>query len=122
MRITLEACVGIDVSKDQLDVAIWGETKCVAVANNKRGIAKLVRQMLSRRPGLVVVEATGGYEEGVVLALFEAGIPVALVSPQRVRQYARAKGLLAGEDRPVRCPDPGGLRQAHGAAAVCGEE
>ena len=46
-----------------------------------------------------MVEATGGYEEEVVLALFEAGLPVALVSPQRVRQYARAKGLLAKTDR-----------------------
>ena len=97
--IILEVCVGIDVSKDQLDVAIWGETKCLTVGNNKRGIAKLVKQMLLLRPALVVVEATGGYEEGVVLALFEAGVPVALVSPQRVRQYARAKGLLAKTDR-----------------------
>ena len=99
MIITLEVCVGIDVSKDRLDVAMWGEKKCLEAANNKRGIAKLVKQMLSLRPGLVVVEATGGYEEGVVLALFEAGLPVALVSPQRVRQYARAKGLLAKTDR-----------------------
>ena len=99
MRITLEVCVGIDVSKDRLDVGLWGETKCLAVANNKRGITKLVKEMLALRPGLVVVEATGGYEERVVLALFEGGVPVALVSPQRVRQYARAKGLLAKTDR-----------------------
>lgn len=99
MRITLEICAGIDVSRDQLDVAIWGEKNCWNAANNKRGIAKLVRQMLLLRPALVVVEATGGYEEAVVLALFEAGLPVALVSPQRVRQYARAKGLLAKTDR-----------------------
>lgn len=99
MRITLEICAGIDVSKDQLDVAMWGEKNGWNAANNKRGIAKLVRQMELLRPGLVVVEATGGYEEGVVLALFEAGLPVALVSPQRVRQYARAKGLLAKTDR-----------------------
>lgn len=99
MRITLEICAGIDVSKDRLDVAIWGEKNCWNAANNKRGIAKLVGRMLSLRAGLVVVEATGGYEEGVVLALFEAGLPVALVSPQRVRQYARAKGLLAKTDR-----------------------
>jgi len=45
-----------------------------------------------------VVEATGGYEEAVVLGLFEAGLPVALVSPQRVRQYARARGILAKTD------------------------
>jgi transposase len=50
------------------------------------------------QPQLIVVEATGGYEEALVLALFEAGLPVALVSPQRVRQYARAKGRLAKTD------------------------
>ena len=48
---------------------------------------------------MIVVEATGGYEEALVLALFEAGLPVALVSPQRVRQYARACGLLAKTDK-----------------------
>lgn len=95
----LEVCVGIDVSKDKLDMAIWEEEKCLSVANNKPGITNLVKQMLLMRPALVVVEATGGYEEDVVLALFEAGLPVALVSPQRVRQYARAKGLLAKTDR-----------------------
>jgi transposase len=55
--------------------------------------------MAGLAPKLIVVEATGGYEEAVVLALFEAGLPVALVSPQRVRQYARAKGLLAKTDQ-----------------------
>ncbi len=99
MTITLEVYVGIDVSKDRLDVAIWEEKNCLEVANSKRGITKLVKQMLAQRPKLIVVEATGGYEEAVVLALFEAGMPVALVSPQRVRQYARAKGLLAKTDK-----------------------
>jgi transposase len=99
MAITLEVYVGIDVSKDKLDVAIWGEKNCLEVGNSKRGIAKLVNGMLAREPKLLVVEATGGYEETVVLALFEAGLPVALVSPQRVRQYAKAKGLLAKTDR-----------------------
>lgn len=50
-------------------------------------------------PKLIVVEATGGYEQALVLALFAADLPVALVSPQRVRQYAKAKGLLAKTDR-----------------------
>jgi transposase len=54
--------------------------------------------MLQLSPKLIVVEATGGYEEALVLALYEAGLPVALVSPQRVRQYARARGLLAKTD------------------------
>jgi Transposase and inactivated derivatives len=97
--MTSEKYVGIDVSKDKLDVAIWGEKSCLEVANSKRGITKLVKQMLALAPKLIVVEATGGYEEAVVLGLFEAGLPVALVSPQRVRQYARAKGLLAKTDR-----------------------
>jgi transposase len=99
MTITSDVYVGIDVSKSKLDVAIWCEKNCLEVANSKRGITKLVKQMLGLAPKLIVVEATGGYEEGVVLALFEAGLPVALVSPQRVRQYARAKGLLAKTDR-----------------------
>jgi transposase len=96
--MTSERYVGIDVAKDKLDVAIWGEKSCPEFSNNKRGITKLVKQMLVVTPTLIVVEATGGYEESVVLALFEAGLPVALVSPQRVRQYARAKGLLAKTD------------------------
>ena len=99
MTISSEKYVGIDVSKDKLDVAIWGEKKCLEVANSKRGVAKLVKQMLALAPTLIVVEATGGYEEAVVLGLFEAGLPVALVSPQRVRQYAKAKGLLAKTDQ-----------------------
>jgi transposase len=94
-----EHFVGIDVSKDKLDVAIYGEKKGQEVANHKKGIAKLVRQMCAWRPKRIVVEATGGYEEALVLALFEAGLPVALVSPQRVRQYARAKGRLAKTDQ-----------------------
>lgn len=91
--------VGIDVSKDKLDIAMWGEQSVLETANSKKGIAKLVQQMCEWRPKLIVVEATGGYEEALVLALFEAGLPVALVSPQRVRQYAKAKGLLAKTDR-----------------------
>jgi transposase len=93
-----EHFVGIDVSKDKFDVAIYGEKGCTQATNNKKGITKLVKQMCVCKPQLIVVEATGGYEEALVLALFEAGLPVALVSPQRVRQYAKAKGLLAKTD------------------------
>jgi transposase len=94
-----EHFVGIDVSKDKFDVAIYREKGCREAANNKKGIAKLVKQMCACQPKLIVVEATGGYEEALVLALFEVGLPVALVSPQRVRQYAKAKGLLAKTDQ-----------------------
>ena len=99
MTISSEKYVGIDVSKDKLDVAIWGEKQCLEAENSKRGIAKVVKQMLVLAPKRIVVEATGGYEEALVLALFAAGLPVALVSPQRVRQYAKARGLLAKTDK-----------------------
>lgn len=93
-----EHFVGIDVAKDWFDVAVLGEKITVQFANTKSGITKLVKQMRVLHPSLIVVEATGGYEETLVLALFEAGLPVALVSPQRVRQYAKAKGQLAKTD------------------------
>jgi transposase len=94
-----ERYVGIDVSKDKFDLAIWGEKNCLEFSSTQRGITKLVRQMQAQAPRRIVVEATGGYEERLVMALYEAGMPVALVSPQRVRQYARAKGLLAKTDQ-----------------------
>lgn len=99
MTISSPIYVGIDVAKDTLDVAKLGKKPTEQFANTKRGIAKLVRYLKQGKPKLIVVEATGGYEETVVWALFEAGLPVALVSPQRVRQYARAKGLLAKTDQ-----------------------
>jgi len=94
-----EHFVGIDVSKDWFDVAVLGEKTIVRLTNTKSGIARLVKRMKVLNPTLIVVEATGGYEENLVLALFEVGLPVALVSPQRVRQYARAKGRLAKTDQ-----------------------
>lgn len=99
MTIVSQIYVGIDVSKDRLDVAVLDKTPHVQFANTKKGIANLVGYLQQSKPSLIVVEATGGYEETLVLALFAAGLPVALVSPQRVRQYAKAKGLLAKTDK-----------------------
>ena len=99
MTITSEEYVGIDVAKDKLDVAVLGQKATSETLNTKRGITALVKKMCQLKPKLIVVEATGGYEEALVLALYEAGIPVALVSPQRVRQYAKARGLLAKTDK-----------------------
>src|SRR5512134_3344178 len=93
-----EHFAGIDVSKDWLDVAVLGEKRTKQLANAKKGIRDLVRWMSQLQPKLIVVEASGGYEAALVQALCEAGLPVALVSPQRVRQYARAKGQLAKTD------------------------
>src|SRR5215216_218487 len=91
--------VGIDVSKDRLDVAVLGEEQGWQVDNTQEGIAKLVQQMQEACPELIVVEATGGYQRAVVEALFRAGLSVAVVNPARVRQFARACGLLAKTDK-----------------------
>src|SRR5688500_20107958 len=58
-----------------------------------------MQQMVNLQPELVVVEATGGYQRPVVEALFDAGLSVAVVNPARVRQFARACGLLAKTDK-----------------------
>ena len=71
--------VGIDVSKDRLDVAVLGEERGWQVDNASNGIAKLVQQMENLQPELIVVEATGGYQRAVVEALFHAGLPARCV-------------------------------------------
>jgi transposase len=91
--------VGIDVSKDRLDMAVLGDKQAWQVENTKEGIQKLVQQMQKVCPELLVAEATGGYQRSVVDALFHAGLCVAVVNPARVRQFARASGLLAKTDK-----------------------
>ena len=95
---TTETYVGIDVSKDRLDLAVLEEKRIKQYTNTARGINKLVKEMQELKPALIVVEVTGGYERAVVNALFEEGLRVARVSGYRARQYARAKGLLAKTD------------------------
>jgi transposase len=91
--------VGIDVSKDRLDVAVLEEKQAWQVENTCQGIDELVQWMQERQPELIVVEATGGYQRAVVDGLFHAGLAVAVVNPARVRQFARACGLLAKTDK-----------------------
>jgi len=91
--------VGIDVSKDRLDVAVLGEERVWQVDNTQEGIVSLVEEMQEVCPELIVVEATGGYQRAVVEALFQVGLAVAVVNPARVRQFARACGLLAKTDK-----------------------
>jgi transposase len=98
-RMTTSNYVGIDVSKDRLDVAVLGERREKQINNTKDGIAKVVQWMLELQPALIVVEATGGYQRNIVERLFLAGLAVAVVNPARVRQFARACGLLAKTDK-----------------------
>jgi len=99
MTTSIGRFVGIDVAKDKLDIAMLGEKKASQVGNDESGIAKLIKKLEMLEIELIVVEATGGYQRSIVLGLYEAGLPVAVVNPVRVRQYARASGLLAKTDK-----------------------
>jgi transposase len=82
-----------------LDIAVLGEERGWQAENTLQGIKELVEQLQELQPELIVVEATGGYQRAVVDALFRAGLAVAVVNPARVRQFARACGLLAKTDK-----------------------
>jgi transposase len=90
--------VGIDVAKARLDVAVRPREEAWAVPNDEGGIASLVARLAPLAPALVVLEATGGLEVPAAAALAEAGLPVAVVNPRQVRDFARAVGQLAKTD------------------------
>jgi transposase len=91
--------IGIDVSKDRLDVANFATGEVFDVFNNEAGIAGLVERLAAEDVALVVLEATAGFQNPVVAALALAGIPVAVVNPRQVRDFAKALGKLAKTDR-----------------------
>jgi transposase len=90
--------VGIDVSKDRLDVAARPGGESWQVANTELGIATLVKRLAKLQPTLVVLEATGRLESAAVSALAVADIPLAIVNPRHVRDFARSTGKLAKTD------------------------
>ena len=91
--------IGIDVAKDTLDVAGHQDPTPWQVANDDAGIATLVAHLQAEAPALIVLEATGGYEQAVVWALGSAGLPVVVVNPRQVRHFAKATGQSAKTDR-----------------------
>ncbi len=93
-----EVWVGIDVSKARLDVALGAAGELLWVANDARGIASLVARMVELGPELVVLEASGGLQTALVAELGAAGLPVVVVNPRQVRDFARATGQLAKTD------------------------
>lgn len=94
-----ERNVGIDVGKDTLDVHIYELDKHWQIANTFEGVKALLRQ-LSRYPlTRVLVEATGGYERLLVEACTDKALPVIIVQPVQVRQFAKAQGLFAKTDK-----------------------
>ena len=104
--------VGIDVSKAQLDVAVRPTGKRWTLPYDQTGIEGLIPQIVDLEPALVLLEATGGLELPLVAALAAAALPVVVVNPRQVRDFAKATGTLAKTDT----LDAGGL--AHFADAV----
>jgi transposase len=96
--------VGVDVSKDHLDICVrWSEPErhddTFFVPHNDAGIDALVSRLDEESTELVILEATGGFERAVVVALAAEGLPVAVVNPRQARDFARATGRLAKTDK-----------------------
>jgi transposase len=91
--------VGIDVSKDKLDVALWPTAECWSIVPDQPSLKALAARLLSLSPALVVLEATGGWENLALAVLGAAGLPVSRVNPRQVRDFARSTGQLAKTDR-----------------------
>lgn len=91
--------VGVDAAKDKLDVARSDSPAVRVIANDHDGITPFVDQMRRDKPAVVVIEATGGLERPLLNALLDAGVPVAVVNPGRVRHMAKGLGILSKTDR-----------------------
>ena len=90
--------VGIDVSKNQLDVAFDPPAVTLTLANDPQGHEALVEHLRTQAVQSIVIEATGGYERPVVGELIAANLPVVVINPRQVRDFARATGKLAKTD------------------------
>ena len=91
--------VGIDVSKSQLDIAVRPDNKKWSAVNAEADIARLVEKLRELSPQVIVIEATGGMEMPLVASLSQARMPVVVVNPRQVRDFAKAVGRLAKTDR-----------------------
>lgn len=91
--------IGIDVSKGRLDVAVCPSGERDSVFNDEGGIQALIKRLGEIQPTLIVMEATGGFEHPAMRALASAELPVVVVNPRQVRDFAKATGQLAKTDR-----------------------
>jgi transposase len=95
---TTPSFVGIDVSKDRLDVHVRPSAQSFAAQRDGAGLEQLVGELRQLAPALIVLEATGGFEITVAAALAGARLPIAVVNPRQIRDFARATGQLAKTD------------------------
>ena len=99
MSNSSEIFAGIDISKSHLDLALRDVEKSWRFSNDPEGINELTDLLLKHQPTLIVLEATGGYEQAAFRCLSARQLAVAIVNPRRVRAFARANGRLAKTDR-----------------------
>lgn len=98
-ELTTPTTVGIDVSKGWLDIVVIPSGETWRTKNEEEAIQLLVEKLEQLKPERIVVEATGGYEQQVVLRLYLAKLPLCRVNPRRVRYFARSLGQLAKTDK-----------------------
>ncbi len=96
---TAEIFVGIDVSKETLDIFITGKDKHLRMSNDVDGYKKICRYLKKLSPKIIVLEGTGGLERRAASWMSIEGFPVAIVNPRQVRRYAQAHNILAKTDR-----------------------
>ena len=99
MSAAQEVFVGIDVSKEWFDVAVRPGHESWRGSQDEAGVATLTDRLQQLRPRLVIMEASGGYERLIAAALGASGLPIAVVNPRQVRDFARSLGKLAKTDR-----------------------
>jgi transposase len=95
----MEKFVGIDISKDALDVCIDPDTEALHVSYDSKGIEALCHRLKAESPTLIVVEATGGLEIRLVSEVAALGLAIAVINPRQARDFAKATGQLAKTDR-----------------------
>jgi|SRR5579863_333385 transposase len=96
---TSAVVVGIDVSMERLDLGVWPSQETFSASNDSQGRAQLAKRLAELKPRIVVMESTGGMEVPMALELGELGVPYRIVNPRQVRDFAKAKGILAKTDR-----------------------
>jgi len=98
-EVTIQANVGIDVSKEWLDVVVLPSGETWRTENKEEAIRELVKKLEQLTPERIVLEATGGYEQMLAVQLYLAGLPLCRVNPKRTRYFARSLGQLAKTDK-----------------------
>lgn len=98
-EVTTQTNVGIDVSKDWLDIVVIPSGETWRTENKEEAIRELIKKLEQLKPERIVLEATGGYEQATAIQIYVTGLPLCRVNPRRVRYFARSLGQLAKTDK-----------------------